>query len=402
MRKQNYSPFTIYYSLFFRLFALLALPLAFYSNGSAASLQGQVFEILDGENFKIISQTHQLQVRLVATAAPASSQPYADVAKQHLSDLILNKVVTVQYTGFEDGHLVGHVQCGGMDINAQMIRDGVAWYNSLEAMNLSEVERGIYQASQDAARSERRGFWQQATPVSPWDFRNAQLAAAKPKPVAVFTLPELPLPAPRSATLKASSPELSSENLVANLVRYTATAGKPDIKPLSANPAPDRWLKYQPDDRHFSILFPSNGKQMTLPVQDLQGRTLNVNYLLGPGETNFYFILWTKGPNGTATNDSTATETINAFVDGVSSASKNRAGLYLDVTPEQNVMLSGYAGKQYALTAGPISGTVRVLSKQIGEDREVFILCVLNRPDAENTGTEFFNSFKIRGSLSNH
>ena len=390
----NSSPFTLHFSLFFRLLVLFALPFALYSNGSAASLQGKVSEVLDGENFVMISQTHLLKVRLVAAAAPVASQSYYQIAKQHLSDLILNKVVAVRYTGFQEGHLAGQVVCDGMDVNAQMIRDGVAWYNATEAMNLTDVERGIYQASQDAARTERRGLWQDATPVSPWDYRKAQVIGA--------TINATPRPASSTPTYsplpKVRKPELSNENLLGRLIRYSAVAGATDSTPLSTSPSPDRWLRYQPADRHFSILFPSAGRHMRLPVQDLQGNELEVNYLIGPGETNLYLALWTKGPNGTATDDSTISDTINGLTEGVNSATRNLNGMWIEATPERSVTLNGYVGKQYALKVGPATGTVRILSKQIGAEREVFMLCVMNGPGSESDGANFFNSLKIASS----
>ncbi|HSS19485.1 MAG TPA: thermonuclease family protein [Pyrinomonadaceae bacterium] len=375
-----------------RLFVLIALPFAFCSIGSAASLQGKVSEVIDGENFIMVSQTHRLRVSLVATAAPAPSQSYSDVARKHLSDLILNKIVAVRYTGFQDGHLAGQVQCADMDVNAQMIRDGVAWYNSSEGMNLTDVERNIYQASQEAARNEHRGLWQDRAPTSPWEYRKAQAEAAQLK-----LLPVVPVSAPTPTYRpKANDQGLTNESLISGLVKYSAVAGQPEIKPLSNNPSADRWLKYMPSDRHFSVLFPSVGREMILPVQDLQGNTLAVNYLMAPTETNLFFLFWAKGPNGMTTTESTAKETINAFIDGINASSRHAEGILVEAEAGRNLTLNGYAGREYAVTAGPVSGTVRILSKQIGTDREVFILCVMDKSGTSEDRDNFFNSFKVR------
>jgi hypothetical protein len=209
--------------------------------------------------------------------------------------------------------------------------------------------------------------------------------------------PPAPIAAPKSsAQLKTRGPGLSNENLLTGLIRYSAVAGKPEITPLSSNPSPDRWLKYQPADHHFSVLFPSVGRKMMLPVQDLQGNTFEVSYLMAPTETNLYFLFWTKGPNGTATTESTSRETVNAFVDGINAASRHPGGTWVEVSPVRDVTINGYAGKQYEITAGPISGTIRILSKQIGQDREVFILCAMIDPKSEDDSDNFFNSFKVR------
>lgn len=88
--------------------------------------QGKVAEVVDGGNIVVVSGNHPLKVRLIAVAAPEKNQSYAGVARQHLSDLILNKYVVVRYSVLRDGYLFGQVLAGDMDVGAQMIRDGYA------------------------------------------------------------------------------------------------------------------------------------------------------------------------------------------------------------------------------------------------------------------------------------
>ena len=98
-----------------------------------------------------------------------------------------------------------------------------------------------------------------------------------------------------------------------------------------------------------------------------------------------------------ATDTSTAAAAVNGMVDGIN-RSVARVGVVLTATPGRLLRLGGYAGRRYLLDASPASGEVRVLSKQIGDEREIFLICVLNAPYSETTGTEFLNSFKIRGT----
>ena len=72
----------------------------------------------------------------------------------------------------------------------------------------------------------------------------------------------------------------------------------------------------------------------------------------------------------------------------------------MTATPGRNVSLSGYTGKQFTVSGGNAKGVVRVLSKQIGNDRELYLLFVLG-PEGELTGDEFLSSFKIGSSPSN-
>src|SRR6266850_2163345 len=199
-----------------RILFLLALPLAICSPGSAASLQGKVAEVVDGENIVVVSVNHLVRVRLLAMAAPEKNQAYAQVAQQHLSDLILNKYVVVHYSSLREGYLVGQVLFGDMDVGAQMIRDGVAWYDKTDEKRLSETEQRVYAESQEAARNERRGLWQDESPISPWDFRKAQLATASTSTV---SLSRQPLP------VRSGSPAgLSSEDLMGGVLRPGAFA----------------------------------------------------------------------------------------------------------------------------------------------------------------------------------
>ncbi len=70
-------------------------------------------------------------------------------------------------------------------------------------------------------------------------------------------------------------------------------------------------------------------------------------------------------------------------------------GFVVIASPGRTLKLSGYVGRQYFLNGGPIKGVVQILSKQIGIDRELFVLCVLNGPESEKPGAEFLNSFKL-------
>lgn len=369
-----------------RLLFLLALSLAICSPGSAASLQGKVADVIDGESVAVVSGNHLLKVRLIAVAAPDKNQSYAAVARQHLSDLILNKDVIVTYSALRDGYLVGQVLSGNMDVGAQMIRDGVAWYDKSEEQRLSETERRIYAESQEAARNERRGLWQDKSPISPWDFRKAQLVT-----VSTSTVSPVRQPPPVS---KGSQSGLTSEDLMGGAIAPGSIAGRPNIKPISSGGTAGRWLRFQPADGHFSVMAPKDGLEITYPVVDGQGKIVEIHYVIGNSDKTLYFVMWTKGPNGSSTDVSTAADSVKGLLVGINRNSE-RAGFVLTATPGGTLRLAGYAGRQFSLSGGPATGVIRILSKQIGDEREIFMLCVLGGPEGEASGAEFLNSFKI-------
>jgi endonuclease YncB( thermonuclease family) len=373
-----------------RLLFLIALPLAAYSSGSAAALQGKVSDVFDGESIAILSQTHTLKIKLIGVATPEKDQAYSASARQHLADLILNKFVMVRYSALREGYLVGQVMLGEMDVSGQMIRDGVAWYKPNEG-DLTELDRKIYEASQAAARTERRGLWQDEMPQSPWDFREAQRAK-----LIVANMSLAPEPRHLAPMRRGTQAGLSSEDLMGGALQPGSIAGRPDIRQLSSDRSPGRWLRYQSADRHFSILAPSDGLEVTYPVLDGQGKTIDLHYVFGSNDRNFYFVMWTKGPQGKSTDLSAAADSINGLLSGINRANARNGGIVVTATPGRSWRLNGYAGRQYALDAGPVFGVVRVFTKQMGEEREVLLLCALSVPEAEAAGDEFLNSFKIR------
>jgi hypothetical protein len=311
--------------------------------------------------------------------------------------LILNKYVMVRYSALRDGYIVGQVLLESMDVGAQMLRDGVGWYNKSDETLLSEIERQIYQGSQDAARNERRGLWQEASPVSPWEFRKGQLAPPSTKakvPTYKTTLEHLPrLPA---APRRSEQTGLSSEDFLSGLMGLGSVAGKPEVKPLSSDGKPGSWIRYQPADKHFSILVPSDGLEITTPVLNSLGRTTEVHYISGHSGTTAYFVIWGNGPNGTSNDDSAADDRIKGITKAFNQAAERGGGISVSATPGRSLKLSGYSGRQFTLNIGPVCGVVRVLSKSIGDDRELFLLGEMSAANAEPSSDDFFNSFKVR------
>jgi hypothetical protein len=66
--------------------------------------------------------------------------------------------------------------------------------------------------------------------------------------------------------------------------------------------------------------------------------------------------------------------------------------------PVRDISLSGYSGKQYNLSGQTLSGVIRILSRPVGDERELFMLVVLTAPGSESSASQFLNSFKISGN----
>jgi endonuclease YncB( thermonuclease family) len=106
--------------------ALLAGPL------TAAELSGKVVGVSDGDTLTLLvadgSSFKQVKVRLGEIDTPESRQPYGERAKQALSDRVFGKPARVVVeTTDKYGRTVGRVYVGGVDVNAELVKQGAAW-----------------------------------------------------------------------------------------------------------------------------------------------------------------------------------------------------------------------------------------------------------------------------------
>ena len=222
----------------------------------AASLFGKVIEINGGDTLTVFNLNRPVRVRLVGIDAPEENQPFGDVAKQHLRDLVYGKLVLVEYSGLDhSGSLEGRVSVDGNDIGAQMIRDGVAWYDPRYKSRFNETELQIYLLSEQAARNERRGLWQVDSPIPPWEF-----AKSGPKPASVTgTTDSTKTPRPDRPQAQLTSESLLQTGLARGLTGPSSSTGPADSR-LTSPPVAATWQRFQPAGENFSAFVPSEGK----------------------------------------------------------------------------------------------------------------------------------------------
>lgn len=59
------------------------------------------------------------------------------------------------------------------DVCLALIREGLAWHYTAYEREQTPKEREVYRQAQDVAQKARKGLWQDAQPVPPWEWRNA-------------------------------------------------------------------------------------------------------------------------------------------------------------------------------------------------------------------------------------
>ena len=187
MKDKNDNNFMmlVAFNLFLLMVGLLLFVLAaVVTTAQGAEYTGKVVGVSDGDTLTLLvpdgASFNQVKVRLGEIDTPESKQPYGERAKQTLSDLAYNKQarVVVQDTD-KYGRTVGRVYVGGVDVNAEMIRQGAAWaYRQyLKDQSLLRLEA--------EAKAAKRGLWAlpEAQRMPPWEWRHGGSAKAPTAPI---------------------------------------------------------------------------------------------------------------------------------------------------------------------------------------------------------------------------
>lgn len=131
------------------------------------SIEGKVVGISDGDTFSIVFDNgFKIKVRLNGIDCPERKQPFSKRAKTALSDMIFEKIVKVDYEKKDRyGRVLGWVYVEDLDVNAEMIKRGMAWHFKKYSSDkkLAEYE--------NIARKNKIGLWVDANPIAPWDYR---------------------------------------------------------------------------------------------------------------------------------------------------------------------------------------------------------------------------------------
>lgn len=132
------------------------------------SISGRVIRVIDGDTIKLQNKGTMVvhTIRLSGIDAPEKKQAYGREAKVYLSELIDNKEV-VAFIKSKDkyGRYIARVEHNNIDINAEMVRAGLAWHYAKFDGNLHYAE-----LMHDAV-GHRRGLWKDDNPVMPEKFR---------------------------------------------------------------------------------------------------------------------------------------------------------------------------------------------------------------------------------------
>jgi endonuclease YncB( thermonuclease family) len=141
---------------------------------SAETLTGRVVGITDGDTITLLDgNRRQHKVRLAGIDAPEKSQPFGQRSKQNLSDLVYRQDVVIEWSKRDRyGRIVGKVlTANGQDACLEQIWAGMAWWYRKYANEQSPYDQRAYAEAEEQAKADKRGLWQDARPVPPWEWR---------------------------------------------------------------------------------------------------------------------------------------------------------------------------------------------------------------------------------------
>jgi endonuclease YncB( thermonuclease family) len=148
--------------------ALLAFGLFVSRSGAVETLSGRCVAVLDGDSIRVLHGRDTVEVRLEGIDAPEHRQEFAERAKKTLSDLVYDRKVEVSGSTTDNfGRRLGRVFVGGLDVNLEMVRRGLAWHYKRYSSDPALAD------AETAARARRAGLWVDPAPVPPWSYRRA-------------------------------------------------------------------------------------------------------------------------------------------------------------------------------------------------------------------------------------
>lgn len=131
---------------------------------------GKVVKVVDGDTFDILEANTTTRIRLYGIDAPERGQAFNKRAKAFTDSLVAGKQIrVVVHSKDRYGRTVGDAYLAdGTYVNAEIVRAGYAW--QFKQYSSDPFVAGLEQS----ARRERRGLWEDARAIPPWEFRKGK------------------------------------------------------------------------------------------------------------------------------------------------------------------------------------------------------------------------------------
>jgi endonuclease YncB( thermonuclease family) len=355
------------------------------TSASAASLIGKVTEVHEGDLVTIMSLNKPVRIKLMGVDAPDADQPHFETARQHLSDLAYGKMVLVEYSGLvQSRYILGKMFVDQQDIGAQMIRDGVAWYDASGATRLTQQEREMYEAIEKLARGEHRGLWQDPSPTSPWAFREnlalkAKMAAPPPPKVKEDSAPKPP-------------PSLTNDDL---MLAVGGRGGSIRALDLVGEDSSD-WKTLSPEGYSFKVRVPATSMERGIEMPSGTDKNIDYNVAIGNLNGTTYLVAYGRGPLLGRSPSGLLDELAGGFTNRMNEGLMHSgAKVSFNVVKDKDVALAGMTGMEYRLTTGQHKGILRVFTKANKGELRILMLGAINVQESDPQVGAFFRSLEF-------
>lgn len=366
----------------------------------ASSLFGRVIEVDSGDVITVFNLNRPVRVKLLGVDAPEINQAFGDVAKKHLSDLVYDKSVVVEYSGISaDGSLGGRVLLNNTDIGAQMIRDGAAWFDPTNISRLTEADREVYRQSEQAARSERRGLWEAENPMAPWEF-------VKARSVRSYSGTRLAANAPANK-VRANGfvPQLDSLGLIASRIApapppaATRSLNSSDFTGAYGPAEHGSWRLLRPARENFSVLVPEAGEMKTMPIP-AGDEVITGHAYRGRDGWSIFGVVWFSGATYGEADVNAIRDTLAGFLKGFGSGYERhkdaaQPNFSCELQNEKDISTGGYTGLEFDLKSCTIPAKARVFTRVVNNERQMYLATVFYLEEDPNAA-RFIKSFTVK------
>ena len=131
-----------------------------------SNIPGIVVKVYDGDTITLQNNSGIYKIRLAGIDAPESRQAYGNVSRNYLYNMVRDRFVYAEvYNKDRYGRYVAKIMLDNTDVNAEMLRAGLAWHYKQYDRNLE------YARLEQEAKRNRRGLWMEKNPIPPWIYR---------------------------------------------------------------------------------------------------------------------------------------------------------------------------------------------------------------------------------------
>lgn len=139
-------------------------------------MEARIKRVVDGDSIRVLDGLdREVEVQLEGIDAPELKQDFGKESSEALEKMLKGKNVKVTWTKKDNyGRILGQVYLGDVHVNAEMIKNGMAWH--FKRYNKSEELAKL----ENDARAAKRGLWAKNNPTAPWDYRSENKTPDKP------------------------------------------------------------------------------------------------------------------------------------------------------------------------------------------------------------------------------